>query len=75
MCEDEGTRAVCNYIATCNSVLILELLDNQITSLGCQFLGKLLAPEAKTNLLIVKLDHNAFGSQGMKYLARMMLGR
>jgi hypothetical protein len=45
------------------------MLDNQISSLGCQFLGKILAPEAKTNLLIVKLDHNAFGSEGMKYLS------
>ena len=47
---DEGTRAVCQYIETTNSVTILELLDNNITPLGCEFLGKLIAPETKTNL-------------------------
>lgn len=44
-------------------------MNNEITSLGCQFLGRLLAPEAKTNLLMVKLDHNNFGSEGLNYLA------
>lgn len=68
-CEDEGVRAVCNYVAINNNVVILELLDNAITPLGCQFLGKLFAPEARTNLVIVKLDHNSIGSEGLKYLA------
>jgi hypothetical protein len=44
-------------------------MSNEITPLGCQFLGKLLAPEAKANLLMVKLDHNNFGSEGLNYLA------
>jgi len=66
---DEGCRAVCQYIEMCNSVLSLELMSNEITPLGCQFLGRLLAPEAKANLLMVKLDHNNFGSEGLNYLA------
>ena len=44
-------------------------MNNEITPLGCQFLGRLLAPEAKANLLMVKLDHNNFGSEGLNYLA------
>ena len=68
-CEDEGVRAVCLYIAQCYSVFFLDLLDNNITKLGCQFLGKVLAPETKSNLINVKLDHNPFGSEGVKYLA------
>ena len=47
---DEGCRSVCQYITDCNNVAILELLDNGISPLGCEFLGKLLAPETKTNL-------------------------
>ena len=48
---------------------MLELLDNKITPLGCEHLGKILNPIAKTNLTHLKLDHNQFGSAGLKFLA------
>ena len=67
--EDEGCRSVCQYIAGCDSVVMLELLDNKITPLGCEHIGKLLMPAAKTNLTHLKLDHNPFGAAGLKFLA------
>ena len=48
---------------------MLELLDNKITPLGCEFIGKLLSPKVGTNILILKLDHNEFGSKGMQHLS------
>ena len=73
MCEDEGVRAICRYIMTCPSVIVLELFQNGITALGCQFIGKMitpgLIPDNKCNLVYLKLDHNPIGSEGMKYLA------
>jgi hypothetical protein len=57
---------------TCPSVLVLELLQNGITALGCQFIGKAINPlnsSSKCNITILKLDHNPIGSEGMEYLA------
>ena len=68
--EDEGVRSVCQYIMGCNSVIMLELLDNHISPWGCEHIGKLLLPESKTNLTHLKLDHNAFGADGLKHLAK-----
>ena len=49
-CEDEGVRAICQYAKQTPGIKIIELLDNEITVLGCEFLSKILAPEAKMNL-------------------------
>ena len=68
--EDEGVRSVCQYIMGCNSVIMLELLDNHISPWGCEHIGKLLVPEAKTNLTHLKLDHNSFGAEGLAHLAK-----
>jgi len=54
------------------TVQALELLDNKITPLGCEFIGRSLHPKANTNLVIVKLDHNEFGSEGVRKLAEGM---
>jgi len=40
-------------------------MDNDITSLGCEFLARTLMPECKSEMQILKLDHNAFGSDGV----------
>jgi len=48
---------------------VLELLDNKITPLGCEFISQAVHPKANTNLLVLKLDHNDFGSEGMKRLS------
>lgn len=48
---------------------ILELLDNKITALGCEFISKTLHPKVNNTLSILKLDHNEFGSDGVIALA------
>lgn len=65
MCEDEGLRHICNFIATCRNVNILEVLNNMITPLGCEFVGRILHPDIGSNITILKLDHNRFGSAGV----------
>ena len=65
MCEDEGVRAVCQYLEVGKNVAFLELLDNGITPLGCEFLSKALHPKMQPQIQILKLDHNNFGSTGM----------
>lgn len=47
----------------------MELLDNKITSLGCEFIGKLLHPKVNSSITILKLDHNDIGSAGVRHLA------
>lgn len=65
-CEDEGVRLLCTFLMRCSSILCLELLDNKITHLGCEFLGKTLTPgKACPPIVQLKLDHNNFGSQGL----------
>ena len=47
------------------TVLCLELLDNKVTPLGCEFLGKTLTPGPTCPpVMVLKLDHNLFGSKG-----------
>jgi Ran GTPase-activating protein (RanGAP) involved in mRNA processing and transport len=68
-CEDEGVRSICTYLKLNLNVGCLELLDNGITSLGCEFLARILLPETRSNLKLLKLDHNSFGSEGVDKLA------
>lgn len=69
LCEDEGVRACCNYVAINPNVIMLDLMANNISPLGCEFVGKLMHPDMKRNIVNIKLDHNAFGSAGMDMLA------
>lgn len=64
-CEDEGVRAVCQCLIHIKTVFKLDLLDNKMTSLGCEFVSNLMHPKSNTNIEILKLDHNDFGSKGM----------
>ena len=68
-CEDEGVRAVCQYIQQAKGVTVLELLDNKITSLGCEFVGQLIHPKTNSNIQILKLDHNEIGGEGVTAIA------
>ena len=69
-CEDEGVRAICEFLRIrCSPVLILELLDNKITSLGCEFIGRTLTPGPMCPpICYLKLDHNNFGAKGVEML-------
>jgi Ran GTPase-activating protein (RanGAP) involved in mRNA processing and transport len=71
-CEDEGVRAVCQYIEVAPNVQILELLDNKVTPLGCEFVSRIIHPKSNSQLKILKMDHNPFGSEGMIRLAEGM---
>lgn len=71
-CEDEGVRATCQYIECAPNVQILELLDNKVTPLGCEFVSRILHPKSSAQLKILKMDHNPFGSEGMIRLAEGM---
>jgi Ran GTPase-activating protein (RanGAP) involved in mRNA processing and transport len=64
--EDEGIRSICNYIEKAQTITYLDLLDNEITPLGCEFLGKILG--AGSPILKLKLDHNCFGTEGLMNL-------
>ena len=55
--QDEGLRSICNYIDKVASVEYLDLMDNKITALGCEFLGKTLNSE-KSHIIKLKLDNN-----------------
>jgi hypothetical protein len=68
-CEDEGVRAVCQFAEVAKGLSALELLDNKMTPLGCEFVSRVIHPKANTGILILKLDHNGFGSEGMKRLS------
>ena len=55
--QDEGLRSICAYIDKVGSVEYLDLMDNKITSLGCEFLGKTLCSE-RNSIRKLKLDNN-----------------
>jgi Ran GTPase-activating protein (RanGAP) involved in mRNA processing and transport len=40
--QDEGLRSICNFIDKMSTIEYLDLMDNNITALGCEFLGKTL---------------------------------
>lgn len=56
--QDEGVRVICRYIVKNRDCEVLELLDCDITPLGCEFLCKALTPKVGANLKVLKLDHN-----------------
>jgi hypothetical protein len=58
-------RAVCQFVQQAKGVTVLELLDNKITKLGCEFIGKTLHPRTNGNIQILKLDHNDIGGEGI----------
>lgn len=68
--EDEGIRNICKYLELRegNQVDVLDVLDNQITSLGCQFVGKAFTMPF-TKIKYLKLDDNIIGNKGVENLA------
>lgn len=48
---------------------VLEMLDAQISKIGCEMIGQALHSKNELNLLVLKLDHNPIGSEGLKHLA------
>ena len=48
---------------------VLELIECEVTPLGCEFIGRCLGPDLSYPLQVLRLDHNDIGPQGMKFLA------
>lgn len=69
---DESVRSVCGYLNTPEpqpQVKDLQFVDNGVTELGCEFLGKTLGPAGNKQVLILNLNYNKFGSPGMQKLS------
>lgn len=43
-------------------------MENRITALGCEFIGKVLHPKNTSPIHTLKLDHNDIGSKGLRNL-------
>lgn len=69
-CEDEGVRSITDWLITNSTVQFLELLDNKITPLGCDFISRVISPSSRSAITTLKLDHNNIGSEGMINLAK-----
>ena len=67
-CEDEGVRHICYWLAKNKTVKFVELLENRITALGCEFIGKVLTPSNGSPIHTLKLDHNDIGAAGVRNL-------
>jgi Ran GTPase-activating protein (RanGAP) involved in mRNA processing and transport len=77
--EDEGVRELCKWLTFSNSTVMLDLLQNEITSVGCEVLAKVIGPQTvlssgmmspTANLQVLKLDHNPIGTEGFSHLAK-----
>ena len=71
--EDEGVRAIADWLGTNSTVEMLELLENKITPLGWDFLSRILVPSSPSAITVLKLDHNEIGSEGMINLSRGLI--
>ena len=66
--DDEGVRSICNYIDKSNSIEYLDLMDNGITPLGCEFLARVLV-NPNNRIVKLKLDNNPLTTQGLANLS------
>jgi len=54
----------------CRTVSTLELLDNNISHLGCEFIARILGLGPDSPIEVLKLDHNDFGTKGVIELVK-----
>lgn len=64
---DEGVRFISKFLSIKYSLELIDLLDNGITPLGCEFIGRAMASPL-CNVKHLKLDDNLIQSQGLKHL-------
>lgn len=67
---DEGLKSLCKYMETAKTVKELELEINQISPIGCLYLGNALSPRNLVPTVKLNLSYNKFGSEGLKNLAK-----
>ena len=64
---DEGVRFISKFLTIRYSLDLIDLLDNEITPLGCEFIGKAMSSPF-CNIKHLKLDDNLILSTGLKQL-------
>ncbi|KAL4466504.1 hypothetical protein ABPG72_000711 [Tetrahymena utriculariae] len=69
-CQDEGVQYICNYMEKGQGVKLLNLPHNEITFVGCEFLGKTVGNTLHIKLQKLKLDFNNIGTKGLALLAK-----
>ena len=67
---DEGMRAIHQFIIETNnsSLNLIELLNDNIGPLGCEFISRIFEPSLPCNIQILTLDYNRFGNEGLNNL-------
>jgi len=68
-CQDEGCRAIVQFLEKVHTVTILEVEESQLTPLSCEFISRILIPDSLCPLQELKLDHNMLGAAGVEALA------
>lgn len=72
---DESVRSVCYYLESqpapnvWPNVQDLWFTDNDVTVLGCEFLGRTLGPKGNPIVNLLRLDYNKFGTPGVEKLS------
>jgi hypothetical protein len=59
---DDGLKSLCKYMELSKTVKELELETNQISPVGCGYLGNALNPKNMVPILKLNLSYNRFGS-------------
>lgn len=69
---DESVRCVCYYLNSPDpvpQVKDLHFVDNGVTVLGCEFLGRTFGPRGNRVVEVLRLDNNHFGAAGVEQLS------
>lgn len=65
---DKAVRSVCYYLEGQTGeqgVKDVQFMDNGVTELGCEFLGRTLGPNGNKMVNLLRLDFNQFGTPGV----------
>ena len=67
---DEGLKTICDYMKTTKTIKELDLQINQITPVGCQYLGQALKASYGIPITKLNLSYNKFGTAGLAELTK-----
>lgn len=62
-------RALSEYLSENKTVTVVDLLNNNLTPLSCEFLGAALHPKSNKTIEKLMMDHNSIRGEGMTSLA------
>jgi len=71
---DEGVRNLVKFLIETNnsSIRMIEFLNCNIKSLGCEFISRIFEPSLPCSLEILTLDYNNFGNEGLSNLVKYL---